>query len=168
MVVGFYLCLALLGASFFAGSLEMLSGTVMLPRVWWLYNDPRPLCIFCEDLNQFLVTPASFEVWEQQSSAKWRECIKQKPKNACDQVVLTQYYRIGRSLKSTNVYIQALTRFRRIVDAQNGKALWGFIIAAMVHGLSACFTVIFLLVGWFFYGLIYRDPKEKPTNTAEV
>lgn len=168
MPIVLWLCLSLLGATGVAGSLEVLSGTVILPRVWWLYSDPNPLCFFCDDLNRFEITPASYGVWEKQVVANFNDCIKQQTKAACNKVVTAEYNRIGSGLKSGNLFVKTRTRFRMIVDAKNAKALWALIIASIMLALSVCFTFLCLLLLFVVFMLWLPDRKAKRTSPARV
>jgi hypothetical protein len=59
----------------FGYTLEMISGTVIMPRLWWLHNSPTPACIYCEEINKFIIQPDAYPQWEKREIAKWNLCI---------------------------------------------------------------------------------------------
>ncbi len=140
----------------FGCSLEVISGTVVLPRFWWLNNDPKPACIYCEEINKFIIHPNAYEEWEKREFAKWNACMADlatrgvavtgDARKPCDEALNADWQSVGSRLKTLkgNVYRKAEIRFRMAIEAQNRKALWSLILGSVVHLLSILFILVAL------------------------
>jgi len=138
----------------FGYSLELISGTVVLPRFWWLNNDPKPACIYCEEINKFIIHPNAYEEWEKQAAAKWNTCMADlaargvvvagDSRRQCDEAANADWRSVGSKLKTLkgNVYRKTEIRFRMAIAAHNKKALWSLILGAALHLLSAVFVLV--------------------------
>jgi len=137
----------------FGCSLEMISGTVVLPRFWWLNHDPKPACIYCEEINKFIIQPNAYEEWEKREFAKCNACMADlaargvavtgDARKPCDEALNADWQSVGSRLRTLkgNVYRKAEIRFRMAIEAQNRKALWSLILGSVVHLLSILFIL---------------------------
>ena len=147
---------ALLWLVGFGYSLELISGTVVLPRFWWVYKDPKPACMYCEEINKFIIQPNAYEEWEKQAVAKWNTCLADlatkgvaetgDARKSCDEAINADWQSVGSRLKTLkgNVYRKAEIRFRMAIEAQNRKALWSLVLGSVLHLLSIVFILVAL------------------------
>lgn len=166
---------ALFAAWFFGISLEIISGTPLVPRAWWLYNKETAACIICTDSDAAFVIPnGAYASWMAQANATWRSCKDAFAEAECDRAYRADYNLTGKHLRDLdgNPYEKALERFRMATEAKNRDVFWNLTIGAVLHALS-------ILNGFIFFMFMYvsyqenkekseREGKEKASKTASA
>src|SRR5947209_8220383 len=89
-----------------AVTLELISGMIIIPRVWWLGIASQPAaCLFCKDAESFDVSKA-YDLWEQSEQRRWKACVASLPSKSpteserlpCDSPYLADFHQFGSHL----------------------------------------------------------------------